>query len=196
MKKQAKTKPEAMASTKNKAARSTWDEGDGDAAIMATLLRLSAWTGVSRPRISQLSGLGILPRGVAGRYPLQACVLAYIAHLQQERINRPSKIKDEHLAERTKLVVEQRKAAELAAEIKARKFCPIEETTHIVSEEYARTTENLKGLAGQVAPMCEGLPSEAIRVIIAERVNEILAMLSEPEDIAEKTATMAAAGEA
>jgi hypothetical protein len=193
---EAKTKPEAMASTKNKAARATWGEADDDAALMVTLLRLSAWTGLSRPRLSQLSGQGVLPRGVAGRYPLQQSVLSYIKFLQQERINRPSAAKDAHLEERTLLVREQRKAAEFEAAIKAKKFCPIEETTHIVSEEYGRTCENLRSLPGTVAPMCEGLPSEAIRVIIAERVNEILAILSAPEDVAELTAAKAAAGEA
>ena len=151
---------------------------------MAKLAELAAHLGISPTRISQLKTAGILPEAPRGKHDLDACRVAYLAHLREVAAGRGSKDGAIDLvAERARLARAQAEKVERENAVADGKFLPHGEVHIIVTSAFARVRAKMLALPSKLAPELAAIktPAKAQR-ILKDEVYRALNELALPPD--------------
>jgi len=144
---------------------------------MAKLAELADHLGLSVTRVSQLKSAGILPKAPRGKHDLDACRVAYLAHLREVAAGRSAAYGDLDLAsERARLAAAQAMKVERENKIADGLYLEVAVVHRLVTGSFARVRAKLLALPSKLAPLVAATtPAKAAAIL----KNDIYAALNE-----------------
>ncbi len=146
---------------------------------MAKLAELATHLGLSTTRVSQLKAAGILPDARRGKHDLDACRVAYLAHLRDVAAGRGSKDGTVDLVtERARLARAQAEKVERENAVADGKLLSVASFHTMVTASFARVRAKLLALPSKLAPLVVAAktPAEAQRILkddVYQALNEL-----------------------
>jgi phage terminase Nu1 subunit (DNA packaging protein) len=143
---------------------------------------LAEWLGISDRRVRELAVEGIIEKSAKGRYPLQACVVAYCAHIREVAAGRSGdEAEDLNLTkERALLIREQREGQVMKNAVTRRELLPRDE----VEREWSDVLRGVRSQVLTVPSRCRALLphlTAADVVVMDKEIRRTLTSIAEDE---------------
>ena len=137
---------------------------------MATIDEVASHLGISPTRVSELKSAGILPEARRRANNIDACRVAYLAHLREVAAGRMAKDGTVDLvAERARLAAAQAEKVERQNAVEAGEFIRVAEFHLMVTAAFTRVRSKLLALPSKLAPMVAAkTPAEAQAMLKSE----------------------------
>lgn len=148
---------------------------------MATQAEVGKHLDLSDRSVRELLDRGVLPNARRGGLDLDACRVAYVRHLREMAAGRAAgPAGDDLTAERARLAREQADHYAMKNAAMRRELVPRSEITRAVTAAFQIVRDRLTGLPARLAgPLARVTDQEAVRLRLADALNEVLGELSE-----------------
>lgn len=139
--------------------------------------RVAKLLGLTKARVEQLAKEGVFKREGRGKYPLEACIQAYVEY-REDRIRKSDNVDAaDYEKHRARLYKAKADKAEIEARAFAGEFHHADEVTFVVGEMLANFRAKVMAIPVICAPrvadimdahVCQGILTEAINVTLTE----------------------------
>lgn len=147
--------------------------------------------GITARRVQQLAAEGVLPKVGRGKYPLKACVLAYLQHVHGQHAKELAEVRQKQAPDspaKQRLESAQARMAEIKVARLQGELMTVQQFERCLGDAYSRVRAQMMNLGPRLAPDVIDRPLEEAVEVIDDMMRDILEALHRADDVPDEAA--------